>query len=163
MTAQTVDEPQAGGAGRLGQRGSLVVVLLVAAAVVGAAVGAHLIRRPPGDHAIVPINPAIEARWGVRLTHVGVTADGGLIDVRLLIIDAERALTLLQTADNLPILIAEDSGTRIVSVALMPPRHDLVAGRTSFLLYRDTGGAVRHGTSVTVRFGDLVLEHVTAG
>jgi hypothetical protein len=162
VNVQTVDGPRPNAAG-LDRWRPLLVVLLIAATVVAIAVGANLLRRPPGNFADVPVNPAVEVRWGVRITRVGVTADGGLVDVRFLIIDPEKALVMLQAVENVPILIAEDSGKRIVSAAMMPPRHDLVAGRTGFILYRDTGGAIRPGTSVTVRFGDLVLEHVTAG
>jgi hypothetical protein len=44
----------------------------------------------------------------------------------------------------------------------MAAKHDLAPGRTYFLLYRNTHGAIKPGSAVTVKFGDLSLEHVVA-
>jgi hypothetical protein len=112
-----------------------------------------------------PVSPAIEARWGVRVSHVGVSADGGLVDVRFVVLDPDRALALLgdATETNIPVLIAEGSGAVVRSAALMPPKHNLIAGRTMYLLYRNTGGAIQRGHTVTFGFGKLHLEHVVAG
>lgn len=109
-----------------------------------------------------PRSPAIEAKWGVRVTQIGVTADSGMVDFRFIVVDPDKALTMMQDVNNLPVLIAEDSGTVINSSVAMAARHDLNPGQTYFLLYRNAGGAIRHGTSVTVKFGDLELQHVIA-
>ena len=69
---------------------------------------------------------------------------------------------MLQEVNNLPVLIAEDSGGLVNSVALHGRPHTLAAGQTSFLLYRNTRGAIKPGGAVTVKFGDLQLEHVVA-
>jgi hypothetical protein len=111
---------------------------------------------------IMPTNPAIEAQWGIRITQIGVTADGGLVDFRYLVIDPDKALAMLQDEQALPTLTAEDSGQLVNSAALMAAKHDLAAGRTYFLLYRNTKGAIKRGTPVTVKVGDLRLEHIVA-
>jgi len=110
----------------------------------------------------MPINPTIEDKWGVRVTQIGVTADGGLVDFRFMVIDPNKALAMLQDIKNLPVLVAEDSGTLVNSAAMMAQKHNLNPGRTYFLLYRNTQGAIKPGGAVTVKFGDLLLEHVVA-
>lgn len=110
--------------------------------------------------ATTPINPEIEARWGIRITQVGVTADGGLIDVRYIVLDADKALGLLTEESNFPVLVDEGSGHLIRSAALMTAKHNVAAGNTSFMLYRNTRGWLAAGGRVTIRFDDLRLEHV---
>jgi hypothetical protein len=109
-----------------------------------------------------PISPAIEEQWGVRITQVGVTADGGLVDFRYIVLDPDKALAMLQDEKTLPTLVTEESGAIVNSAALMAHKHELVAGRTYFLLYRNTKGAIKSGTPVTVKIGELRLEHVVA-
>jgi hypothetical protein len=109
-----------------------------------------------------PISPAIEEKWGVRITQIGVTADGGLVDFRFMVIDPDKALALLQDVNKLPVLVAEDSGTLVNSFALHGREHNFNPGQTYYVLYRNTRGAIKPGTAVTVKFGDLQLEHFVA-
>jgi hypothetical protein len=46
------------------------------------------------------------------------------------------------------------------SYALHGLAHNLTPGLTYFILYRNTRGAIKPGGLVTVKFGDLQLEHV---
>ncbi len=111
----------------------------------------------------VPTNPAIEDKWGIRVSQIGVTADGGMVDFRFVVIDPDKALELMSKVNNLPILAAEDSGIYVNSAALMSPRHALNPGTTYFMLFRNTKSAVKPGTKVSVLFPDeLKLEHVVA-
>ena len=124
----------------------------------------------PAPNAIaLPINPAIEERWGIRVTQIGVSADGGLVDFRFVVIDPDKALAMLQEEKNLPVLIAEENGAVVNSAALMAARHTLQPGRTYFLLYRNTRGAIQSGSAVSVVFADpaasgqtMRLEHFKA-
>jgi hypothetical protein len=111
---------------------------------------------------VMPINPAIEDRWGVRVSQVGVTADGGLVDFRFVVLNSDKALAMLDDLKNTPVLVVEDSGEIVNSTALMAHKHTLNPGETYFLLYRNTHGAIKSGTPVTVKFGELSLEHVIA-
>jgi hypothetical protein len=110
----------------------------------------------------IPTNPAFEQALGVRLTQLAVSADGGLVDVRFLVLDPTKASDLTRTPSSVPRLVVESTGEVIQSAALMGAKHDLRAGRTSFLLYRNTGGAIRRGTLVSIVFADLKVEHVVA-
>ena len=134
-----------------------VLVVVVALAVVWLASG--WLSRPSS---VMPTSPAIEARWGVRVTQIGVTADGGMVDMRFIVLNPDKALDMMQDVNKLPVLIAENSGTVINSSVARAARHDLNPGQTYFLLYRNTEGAIQHGTLVTVKFGNLELQHVIA-
>ncbi|HEX2911227.1 MAG TPA: hypothetical protein VH186_10495 [Chloroflexia bacterium] len=102
----------------------------------------------------MPTSAAIEAKWGIRISQIGVTADGGLIDFRFVVLDSEKATNMMKDVNNLPVLIASDSGKTVNSAALMPTKHDLNAGQTYFLLYRNTQGAIKHDTTISVVFQD---------
>jgi hypothetical protein len=79
------------------------------------------------------------------------------------VLDPDKALTMMQDVNNLPVLVAENKNAWINSAALMSAKHNLKPGITYFLLYRNTGGAIKPGTPITVYFNeDLKLEHVMA-
>lgn len=102
---------------------------------------------------------AVEAAWGVQITQVAVTAGGGLIDFRFRVIDPDKAGPLFTLAKR-PLLIAEDSGAVIGSLMHPPHSHDLVPGQVHFLIYNNTGGAIRRGAAISVVLGDQRLEHI---
>ncbi len=147
---------------------SLVLKFSIPIVIIALALGAFVVLRahPIGSVAAtpasVPTNAAIEDRWGLRVSMVGATADGGLVDFRFVVLDPDKVSVMLQDENSLPTMVAEDSGTLINSTALMAHRHDFNAGETYFLLYRNTEGAIKEGTPVTVKFGDLKLEHIVA-
>ena len=85
-----------------------IAVILVLSAVVAA--GGILVWRgsaPGARSGIVPRNMAIEQRWGIRVTQVGVTADGGLLDFRYLVLDADKALSMFDDEKTQPQLVTE--------------------------------------------------------
>ena len=88
-----------------------------------------------------------------------MTADGGLVDVRYVVLDATKAIGMLSNVANLPVVSVDGSASssrRPRRWATSPIR----AGRSYFLLYRNAGGAVKPGTPVTVIFpGGLAIEH----
>ena len=139
----------------------LLVISLLVVAVLGLA-ALRLDGGAAGGPAEFPRNGEIETRWGVRVTQVAVTADGGLVDFRFLVIDPDRALDMIQEEANLPVLKAEGGDGIVQSAAKMAPTHDLVAGRSYYILYRNTGGAIEPGRRISVVFDDLRLEHVVA-
>ncbi len=104
---------------------------------------------------------AVEAEWGIRIQHIGVSADGGLIDFRFVVVDPDKAAPLL-SVENRPRLYVEDSGALVDSLMHPPHSHVPDPGQSHFLLYNNTGGAIQRGTSVSVLLGDLRLEHIIA-
>jgi hypothetical protein len=111
---------------------------------------------------VTPRNEAIEQRWGIRVTQVGVTADGGMLDFRYLVINPDQALNLLVDESQVPTLVDEASGTPISDIVPMAHRHDMSAGVTYFMLYYNPNGLIKRGSRVSVIVGGLKLEHLVA-
>lgn len=109
-----------------------------------------------------PVDAAtLEEQWGVQVKQIGVTADGGLIDFRLVVVNPDKALPLF-SVENRPILIVENTGAVVDSLMHPPMAHELAPGKTHFFLYNNSQGAIQPGISVSVIIGDLRLEHVVA-
>ncbi len=140
----------------------LVVAIAVIATTAASLFTVRWLASAPAADGAVPTSPAIEAAWGIRVTHVAVTADGGLVEMRFLVLDSDRALAMMQDVANVPVLRVESTGVTVRSAALMTAKHAVAAGRTGFMLYRNTQGAIKPGLSVTVVFGKLELAHVVA-
>lgn len=158
-----------------GRKGNAVRLCLgVAFGLVAIAIAVTLFRsaRQSAPLSLVPppISPAIEERWGIRVTRLAVTADGGMVDFRYQVIDPNKALALADSATQtlagsgrpLVTLVAEDTGQKVEASVPMPHKDDLVVGRTYFVLYGNTVGAIKRGRPVTIVIGDLRLEHVIA-
>lgn len=111
-----------------------------------------------------PISRAELARkYGIRLTLVGVTASGGLIDLRFRISDAAKAKKLFASRSVMPAVIAEPTGT--VVEAPHGGHHGQVTpttGASYFVLMGNPGGAVQRGIPVTVVFNTVRVEHIVA-
>jgi hypothetical protein len=101
---------------------------------------------------------AIEDRWGIRVTQVAATADGGLVDLRYEITDPDKAIFLWDDLNNVPRLITGDEKIEI-AVNSLPHEHDLEFGQTYFIIYRNVANAVEPGERVTLMVGDLSVEH----
>jgi hypothetical protein len=138
----------------------LVTLLAVGLVIVWHPWSSPVQAEKPGTTWVMPTNPAIEEKWGIRIKQIGVTADGGLVDFRFVVLDPEKARNMMSNEDNLPVLIPDASDKIVNSAALMPAKHDLNPGQTYFLLYRNTAGAVKHDSYVSVVFSgsDLRLD-----
>jgi len=128
-----------------------------AAKAAPAVVVAHATRT---EHAL-PAPSALEAQYGVQIVQVGLTASGGLVDLRFKVLDAAKARSLLGNPANAPVLIAGDKPP------LAPPHHALRGarfgkGQVVFILYPNLRGAIQPGTEVVVAMGDARLGPVLA-
>ena len=103
-------------------------------------------------------------KYGVQVNLIAVTAGGGLVDLRLKILDAEKAKLLLQEPTDVPVLhIGEDE-------ALLTAPEDstgqllnsLQDDGNVFLMYPNVGNVLQPGTLVTVQFGEISLEPLPA-
>ena len=103
----------------------------------------------------------LAARYGMNVTLVAVSAGGGLIDFRYLVVDPDKANQILHDPDLLPALVNEDSGATLV-LRKVPHNHgpELQLGGTYFFLFANASNALQPGSSVTVIIGDVRLEHV---
>lgn len=101
------------------------------------------------------------SNYGFRVRLIGVTAAGGLVDVRFKVLDKEKAAVLLNNPEYFPELRAEDGTLIKVPVESIQEMH-LEDDGIVFMLFPNTGGAVTPGSSVNIRFGDIVLEPILA-
>lgn len=103
----------------------------------------------------------LESKYGLRVNLVAVTAAGGLVDVRMKLVDAEKAKLLLSDKSNFPSLWIED---KQISVALSD---EVISQEITFendaslyLMFPNAGSSVQKGTAVTIRFGEVSLEPI---
>jgi hypothetical protein len=100
----------------------------------------------------------LEARYGVRVGLLALTAANGMVDLRLKVVDAAKAAALLART---PTLRVQDSGVVLAAPEDgMPQSLEPVNGRTLFVLFPNSGNTVRHGTSVSVSFDTVELEPI---
>lgn len=104
----------------------------------------------------------LEARFGLQVRLIGVTAGGGMIDFRLKMTDPDKARTFLQDPAHLPVLMVTEDGTELLAADEMEEEITWEEGGILFILLSNSSGAVQPGTPVTVSFGDTQLEPIPA-
>jgi hypothetical protein len=94
----------------------------------------------------------------VRVLHVAVTGDGGLVDLRYQVVDADKA----QAVHDLPPLLIDEGTGGVVMRPWMGHAHmnSPKQGIAYFVLFENTGTLIRSGSRVTVQLGDARLEHI---
>jgi hypothetical protein len=111
----------------------------------------------------VPRSGAVEDAFGVRITSVTVTGDGGLVDLRFIVLDPSKAAAMMASQDLAPRLAADHDG-EVVFLPAMTMHRPMTAGRTYFMLYRNTGGIIRSGHEIAILVGnDVRIRHVVPG
>ena len=101
----------------------------------------------------------LEKKYGLRVNLVAVTAAGGMVDVRLKIVDAEKARSLLRDKKKFPVLLVSGSEITLnVSEVTKSEEIKFENDGNLFLLFPNIGNAVKPGTSVIFIFGDTALE-----
>jgi hypothetical protein len=105
----------------------------------------------------------LEEQYGLRVNLVAVTAAGGLVDLRLKFVDAEKARSLLQDPKNFPALWIADGGVRLDAPEDVKAKEiQFEKDGNVFLMYPNAGDVVKPGVAVTVVFGDLQVEPIAA-
>ena len=115
----------------------------------------------------MPSSGAIENAWGIRFTNVNILADGGMVELRYEVVDANKGGRIHRdaTLKDMPILITEVTGQQVNSHDLMFHIHRGMGvhdeGRAYSIVYGNANFAIRPGSLVTIRMSDgLVLQHV---
>ena len=117
------------------QAALLLVIPVMALLVVGGWFGWRTWHTGSANNIVsIPTNPEIETMWGVRITQIGVTADGGLVDFRYQVLDPDKAGAMSEDLSSVPVLTDERSGTLVNSAALMPTQAR-TASRPDLLLF----------------------------
>jgi hypothetical protein len=105
----------------------------------------------------------LEERYGLHVRLIAVTAGGGMVDLRLKILDSDKATQLLGDPTQAPSLVADDSGTMLsVPEGSLTEDLSLRDGGVLILLFPNINGAIKPGTSVSVVFENERLEPILA-
>jgi hypothetical protein len=107
----------------------------------------------------MPVSSAIETKWGIRITQLGLTGGGGLVDMRYVVLDPDKAQTMMSSLETLPLIVAAD-GTKTGLQKPMSHRGELEIGRTYYILFVNRKGAFTYNANATIKVGDLALENV---
>jgi hypothetical protein len=110
---------------------------------------------------VVTTQSAFEEKWGIHISHIAVVADGGLLDFRFQVIDPDKAAPVMEV-ETRPHLYVEETGYEVSSLYHIMHNHDIPAGESHYLIYNNSNGAIKSGTSVSVVLGDMRLEHIIA-
>ena len=139
----------------------VAVVALLSALVVSNLARAESSGTTPLGEAsrITPQSAAIEDALGLRFSRVAVVADGGLITVSYVVLDAGKAARFQADAAHAPVLKSEARDGSTTRVSLMKHGHDLRPGETYYLVYENTAGALRSGELVSIDVGTFGLAH----
>jgi hypothetical protein len=162
LTRQRVSRGLGAATTLMAARGTVALTLV---AVLLAATALYVFRGPlgltpvPSRDVVMPTSAGIEATWGVRFTQIGLSADGGMVDVRYVVLDIDKAMSLAADVDSTPLLVDEESQRVIFAVAMKAHAHDLHTGGRYYLLYRNTNGLLEPGRRVTITVGGERLEH----
>lgn len=108
----------------------------------------------------VPVNIEMEERFGVRFTGVHIVGKTGLVDLRYHVLDVGKAKIFGHFTETSPMLISEENGKKVEVTIMGLHNHRVEAGRSYYILYRNTDNALTPGSTVTLQIDDLVLEHV---
>jgi hypothetical protein len=110
-----------------------------------------------------PASPAIEEKYGIRVLRISPTADTGLIEVVLQVLDTNKASNFLGHNHNAsqPLrMIDADTGTVLSARTIATGDQGIVDGQAAYVLFGNPQGVVHHGTRIDVYVGTLVLRGV---
>ncbi len=105
----------------------------------------------------------LEEKYGLKINLIAVTAVGGLVDLRIKFVNGEKAKALLEDRTNFPTLLIADKSVRLNLPADTKNQEiQFVDDANLFLMYANAGDTVKPGTPVTVVFGNIQVEPITA-
>jgi len=137
---------------------AIILVVLLALGLYG--YKAFRTSQPPQAGTVTITQGVLEENYGLRVQLVAVTAAGGLVDLRLQIVDAEKAKALLEDSANLPALRVGDGVILRTSEAAAEQDIQFEDGKSIFVMYPNSGNALKPGDPVNIIFGDLQLEAI---
>jgi hypothetical protein len=143
---------------------SLAIILAVLLAVGMYAKNAYQVSQPATlPHGTITISQStLEAKYGLRVSLIAVTAAGGFVDLRLKIVDGEKAKLLLADAKGFPALFSDQGATLNAPAETTSQKIEFISGGNLFIMYPNSGNAVLQGRPVSILFGDIALEPIGA-
>ncbi len=101
----------------------------------------------------VPQDAKVESTLGVRFSQAAVVADGGIVELRYVVLDPQKASRFQNDVHHPPVLRSERRGGSVYRTALMKQGHDLRPGQTYYVLYLNNHAAIRSGESMEIDAG----------
>jgi hypothetical protein len=108
----------------------------------------------------VPHDGQMEAALGIRFTQAAVVGDGGLVELRYVVLDAQKASAFQNDTKHPPTLRDERSGQTSWRAALMKQGHELRPGQTYYIIYLNNQGAIKRGDKIDIGYNQRHLVHV---
>ena len=143
---------------------SIVIILsfifVVALYINNASKAFQAVPLPKGT--VVISRDTLEEKYGLHVNLVGVTAAGGMVDVRLKIVDGEKLKSLLVDKSNFPTLFTEQGVTLTAPEETKSQDIEFITGGNLFIIYPNAGNAVKQDTPVTLLFGNIAVEPINA-
>ena len=134
----------------------LVILLVVAIYVNNAYKALQPASLPQGTVTIS--QSELEEKYGLHVNLVAVTGAGGLVDLRLKIVDGEKAKLLLADKKNFPALFSEHGVTLNAPEETKSQKIEFISNGNIFLMYPNSGNAIKRAESATLLFGNVALE-----
>jgi hypothetical protein len=137
--------------------GAIIFILILMAGLITL----HSLGIPASHTTIPPISQsALEAKYGLRVSLIAVTAAGGKVDLRMKMVDSVKARLLLQDSKNFPSLVTSRGVVLSVPADEKPEGLEFKDGTDIFLLFPNTRGVLQPGMSVSLMFGETKLEPI---
>jgi hypothetical protein len=120
------------------------------------------------EAAAAPEKPDLEARWGIQVSAIRLSANGNILDFRYRVMDPDKA-AILGSSSVKPLLIDQETGAElhVPSMPKVGPMRStaqrLRAGKIYIALFSNPHGDVKKGHKVTVVFGDCRAENLIVG
>lgn len=108
---------------------------------------------------------SLEAKWGIQIDSLRLSARGYMIDFRYKVVDPKKAATLGDPKAK-PYLVDQATGTKMFvprSPKVGPLRQsavNLAAGKVYFAFFSNRNQVVKPGSKVTVVIGDFKAENL---
>jgi len=139
----------------------ILVILIVLAIIVNNAYRAF--QPAPLPQGVVTISQSeLEEKYGLRVLLVAVTGAGGFVDLRLKMVDGDKAKLLLGDKNNFPTLFSVDGFTLNAPDDTKSQNYEFITGGSLFIMYPNSGNAVLRDKPVTIMFGNTALEAMNA-
>ncbi len=105
----------------------------------------------------------LEERYGIRLRLLAVTALGGMVDLRYMIMDQAKATALAEYLGAIELVDDESGATLKMATGHGMHRNDRIEdGQLNFHFFANAGNAIKTGNPVTVVIGPVRLEAIDA-
>lgn len=143
----------------------MIALILVILAVIGS--GAYIafkatqVQPLPQAERILSQQTLAE-QYGLGVNLIAVTFAGGMLDLRLKIIDGEKAKVLLDDPLNFPVLRADNGVVLRTSEDIARQEIKFENGSNLFILYPNAQNVFKPGDPVTIVFGDIQVEPIPA-